>query len=325
MPTTPSRSREAIRTVAATLGAAALLASVPGSVPSSPAGSTSVDIAPGAAATGAWTSASTPTASLNTSASGTGILVQEFSVPDSDSQLDLDIEITDQDLDDDEHAFLRATDDSDVAHHLLATITKDGVVTAATVASGRGDVGGVYARTGPGELGAGLDGGSWTRSTSFHSTSSQGADMKIAVVFVRSIVDVKTEIEWTGNTGTVGETTHGEDSVVSLDVDDFQSGSGLKARPGPSVAVDATSTFHADHMVGFFDPTQGPGYAEYSFDGPGQAPKADTVTGSAHQEFLLHRAEPGPWRFDLQAAYTRDNPFPVLLAGDLEGGIDASG
>lgn len=314
-------TRNPARIAGALLAAAILAAAIPGPLLESPHGSFSSPM-DHAAATDVRTQ-STTTESLNTSGSGTGILVQEFSVPDSESHLDLDLELTTQDLDQNQDGGLRTTDDSDTTHHVLTTVLRDGVMSLSSEGSSTGDVGGVYVTIGGAEAGAGVDGLGHVKTINWKSAASEGEDLQLVVIYVRSEATLETEITWTGEVGTTSETTHGRGSVVSLGVDDFPTGVGVNARPGPSLALDTTSTLRADELLGYFNPDQGPGVAKYEYRGPGGAGDQGTIVGSGDDFFFLNGNQPGSWRFHLQAIYADETDLrPVLLVGDLDGNIE---
>lgn len=316
-------SRNLARLAGTLLTAAILAGAIPGALLTSPHGSSPAPLNH-AAATAFGTQATT-TEFVNTSGSGTGILIQEFSVPDSDSELDLDIELTTQDLDQNEDGGLRTTDDSDTTHHILTTVLRDGAIGLSSDGSSTGGVGGVYVTAAGAEAGAGVDGLGHVKTISWKSTGSAGEDLQLVVIYVRSKVTLETEITWTGEVGTVGDTTHGPGSVVSHGVDDFPTGVGVNARPGPSVALEATSTLQADDLLGYFNPSQGPGVANYRYQGPEGQGRDGTVAGLEEDLFFLNGDEPGSWRFHLQAVYADETDLrPVLLAGDLDGRIGGS-
>lgn len=268
-------------------------------------------------------SSSVTNETLSVSASGSGVLIQEFSVPDDGSELALDITITVEDTDRDEVAYLRTTNDSDVAHHLLVVGFREGEVDTLTVGSSIGDVGGVYAGAAGVEEGAGVDGVSRLKFTEYRSTSSQGDDLRLAVLFVRSNAKIDTELTWTGEVGDTDQTTHGDDSVLSLDVDDLGGGVAADIRPGPSMAIDTASKIRGNEILGYFLPSQGPGHARYAYQGPDHGRQEGSVTGFSDRMIPFHEPQAGSWFFELEGVFAReDDPRPVVLAGDLQGGIE---
>jgi hypothetical protein len=280
------------------------------------------EVLPTTSATQAGPATTTTTGYLNTSGSGTGIVIQEFAVPDKDSHLNLDIEITTRDTDQDGDAIVRPTTDSDYGHHTMFAVLRDGALGVHTLGSGSADAGGVYATATGNEAGAGIDGLGIVEVTEWRDVSSSGADLELVLLYVRSTVEIRTEIEWSGEVGTAGATTQGNDSVVSFDVDDLHTGVGIDARPGPSAALGGTSVLQADDLLGYFDPSQGPGVVTYSYRGPSGTGEQGTLVGSSDERFILNSDRPSSWQFQLQGVIASESdPHPVVLAGDLSGGI----
>jgi hypothetical protein len=175
-------------------------------------------------------------------------------------------------------------------------------------------------------VGAGLDGASRVGATNWWEALSHGEDLQLAALFTRSQVQIKTRLEWTGDIGSTDVITHGNESVANLDVDDFHQGVGADVRPGPSFALDASAKLRSGEMLGYFVPSQGSGYADYRFTGPGQAGHDGAFVGSSDETFLYHGDQAGTWRFNLQAVFASNRDLrPVVLAGDLSGGIEEMG
>lgn len=289
-----------------------------------PAGQIPTELAKPVKASGVTVSPHSTNEALNASATGTGIILQKFSVPDNGSELHLDLRVTARDAEKDGSS-PRRTNESDVGHHLMVAVLRNGVIDSYTIVSGTGDAGGAYLGSGRKEAGAGLDGISEGRFTDFDQVSSKGSDLQIAVLFVRSNVSVQTRLEWVGDAGHSEQVQRGRNSVASLDIDDFESGLGVSVRPGPSAALNLATRLRSDHMLGYLDPTQGPGYVEYSYDGPGKADGRDTVLGTKDRTVLFHRSQTGSWLVELEAVFAReDDPRPVVLVGDLNGVIEVS-